>query len=88
MSICHARNGQLSRREALLVRELIRAEGRVLSYEVLLEATHSWGGTERQERKRIAALVHWVRLTFGPEVIETIHGKGYRIGKLGREVAA
>lgn len=62
----------LSPRETKLVAELAKTPGRAVLFDILLDATNAWGGTEREERKRLAAIVYFVRRQFGRDVIETV----------------
>jgi DNA-binding response OmpR family regulator len=69
----------LSRREAILVRELVRAEGRLVTVWTLADAMGE--DTEHEAAKwRAQATVQQIRKKFGREAIITCRGRGYRLG--------
>ncbi len=75
----------LTRREFELLAFLVRNPGRVFSRSDLLDRV--WGeeffGTERTVDQHVAQL----RAVLGRAAIETVRGRGYRLGALGTEVA-
>lgn len=64
---------RLSRQEALVVRELARTPRRAVDVNILLDAGEMWGGTQRDEKKRLAALVRRVRVKYGHSCIRAVH---------------
>lgn len=63
----------LSKREALLLRELALTPGRAVSMDILIDALDLAGnGTYRQQRKAVSAYVHFIRWKFGDDVIQTV----------------
>jgi DNA-binding response OmpR family regulator len=66
----------LSRREAELLAVMARRPKRVFSREELLETVFDGAET----LGAVDTYVHYLRRKIGPDVIETIHGVGYRLG--------
>jgi len=67
----------LAEREFLLLRELMKNAGRTMSKEQLLSSV--WGFYFDSGSNVVDVYVGRLRRKLGPEVIETVRGKGYRI---------
>jgi DNA-binding response OmpR family regulator len=68
----------VSPREFALLAALMESPGAVLSKEALEERLYGWG--EEVESNTVEVHVHNLRRKFGPQVIRTVRGMGYRIG--------
>jgi DNA-binding response OmpR family regulator len=68
----------VSPREFALLAALMESPGAVLSKEALEERLYGWG--EEVESNAVEVHVHNLRRKFGPQVIRTVRGMGYRIG--------
>lgn len=68
----------VSPREFALLAALMENPGAVLSKETLEERLYGWG--EEVESNTVEVHVHNLRRKFGPQVIRTVRGMGYRIG--------
>lgn len=67
----------LSRREFLLLRELVRNAGRTVSKERLLSSV--WGYAHHPGSNVVDVYVRRLRAKLGPDVITTVRGEGYRV---------
>ena len=67
----------LSRREYLLLRELIKNAGQTVSKERLLSSV--WGFSHDPASNVVDVYVRRVRAKLGDEVITTVRGQGYRV---------
>lgn len=68
----------LTEREFSLLRIFLRHPGRVLSREEL--HLHAWGHKYRLGSNAVEVYVGYLRRKLGPEVIETVRHRGYRLG--------
>lgn len=68
----------LSPKEFVLLHELMREPGAVISREQFEERLYSWG--EEVESKAVQVHIHNLRKKLGHEMILTVRGVGYRIG--------
>jgi two-component system OmpR family response regulator/two-component system response regulator QseB len=73
------REVELSPREFVVLHELARAAGRVLSKDQIAERTYGWG--EEVESNAVEVHVHHLRRKLAPEVIVTVRGVGYLLPK-------
>lgn len=67
---------RLSRREALLVRELAVIPGNPVGWAILADAIDD---TRPRAQYRVQATVARIRAKFGPDVIRTVRGSGYAL---------
>ena len=77
----HGEPVPLSRREFALLQALLEARGRVLSREQLEDSLYGWG--ESVESNAVQVHIHHLRRKFGTDLIHTVRGVGYRIGRAG-----
>lgn len=68
----------LSPKEFVLLHELMREPGAVISREQFEERLYSWG--EEVESNAVQVHIHNLRKKLGHEMILTVRGVGYRIG--------
>ena len=76
-------NGQpveLQRREFMLLKRLVENPQQVFSRAQLEESLYGWG--DGVESNTIDVHVHHLRKKISPEIIKTIRGVGYRIGRV------
>lgn len=73
----------LSHREFALLQALMLRPGAVLSRAQLEQSIYGWG--EEVESNAVSVYVHQLRKKLGPELIRTMRGVGYYLGR--REVA-
>lgn len=71
---------ELQPREFMLLKRLIENPQSVFSRAQLEEALYGWG--EGVESNAIDVYVHHLRKKISPDIIKTIRGVGYRIGKV------
>jgi DNA-binding response OmpR family regulator len=71
----------LSRREFLLLRELIRNGGATVSKERLLSAV--WGLSQHPGSNVVDVYVRRLRAKLGDGIVRTVRGEGYRIDAVG-----
>ena len=71
----------LTQSEFKILHALIRSPGTVLSRERLEEVVYGWEG--EVDSNAIQVHLHNVRRKIGPDVIRTIRGVGYVIGRQG-----
>jgi two-component system copper resistance phosphate regulon response regulator CusR len=71
----------LSRREFLLLRELMRNVGRTVSKERLLSSV--WGLSHDPGSNVVDVYVRRLRAKLGDEIVTTIRGEGYRFDGVG-----
>ena len=76
----------LSVREFDLLHELMLARGRVLSRDQLEERLYGWG--QEVDSNAVEVHVHHLRRKLGAEVIQTIRGVGYALGREAPGAAA
>ncbi len=69
----------LSRRERALLDRLLRNKGRILSADQLKDAVY--GVAEDVESNALNVHIHHLRRKLGSQIIETVRGLGYRLGK-------
>lgn len=74
----------LTEREFALLRIFMRHPGRVLSRDALHQ--HAWGHRYRLGSNAVEVYVGYLRRKLGPEVIETVRGRGYRLDPEARPV--
>jgi DNA-binding response OmpR family regulator len=67
---------ELSAREAMLLGVLMSAPRQVHTRAQLLESVFDGAGT----RGTVDTYVHYLRRKLGRDVVETVHGTGYRLG--------
>lgn len=75
----------LSRRQALLIRELHICHPQVLPFEHLAIAAGIPLRNRESARSMVGRTVADICRVWGP-VIDGVHGKGYRLSQLGREL--
>lgn len=75
----------LTDREFSLLRIFLRHSGRVLSREEL--HLHAWGHEYRVGSNAVEVYVGYLRRKLGADVIETVRGRGYRLGRHARSGA-
>jgi DNA-binding response OmpR family regulator len=66
----------LTNREFWLLETLVRKKGQVLSRERLEEALYGWG--DEIDSNAVEVYIHHLRRKFGPSLIKTVRGLGYR----------
>lgn len=71
---------ELQRREFMLLKRLIEHPRKIFSRAQLEESLYGWG--DGVESNAIDVYVHYLRKKISPDVIKTIRGVGYRIGKV------
>ena len=69
----------LTRKEFLLLHELLSQPGRVFTRDKLQQALYGWG--EEVESNALEVHVHHLRRKFFPELIRTVRGVGYLADK-------
>lgn len=69
----------LTRKEFLLLHELLAQPGRVLTRDRLQQVLYGWG--EEIESNALEVHVHHLRKKFFPELIRTLRGVGYQVDK-------
>ena len=80
LAIRRGRSIRLGEREAVILRTLLNAEGRVVSSESLVRA--AWGHVPADALRRVRNAMGRLRSKLGPpDLIETIVGEGYRLGQ-------
>ena len=76
------RSIQLSEKETSLLAYLMQNPGQILTHEQI--QSHLWGATTPPHSNVLAALIRLLRrkieLKNSPELIQTVYGKGYRLG--------
>jgi two-component system response regulator QseB len=72
----------LSARELAVLEALLQRPGAILSRAQLEDRLYGWG--EEVESNAVSVYVHQLRKKLGPELIRTMRGVGYYLGK--REV--
>ncbi|MFT5482048.1 MAG: DNA-binding response OmpR family regulator [Halieaceae bacterium] len=77
---CRGSVVELPRREYMLLKALLESAGRVLTREVLETRLYSWG--EEVSSNALEVHVHQVRKKLYPELIKTVRGVGYTVGKM------
>lgn len=77
----HGRSMDLSRRELALLTALLHAQGRILSVDQLKDSLY--GFSEEIESNALNVHIHHLRRKLGADLIETMRGIGYRLGKVG-----
>ncbi|WP_027016459.1 response regulator [Comamonas composti] len=70
---------ELSRREWALLRALLQSPGRILSTEQLRDSLY--GYSQDVESNAVNVHVHHVRRKLGQDLVETVRGEGYRLGR-------
>lgn len=70
---------ELSRREFALLTKLVSRPGRIFSKENLQDALYGWDMAV--ESNSIEVHIHHLRKKIYPELIETVRGIGYKVGK-------
>lgn len=70
---------ELQHREFMLLRRLIEAPNKVFSRDELEESMYGWG--DGVASNAVDVYVHHLRRKICPDVIRTVRGLGYRIGK-------
>ncbi|MDR3066907.1 MULTISPECIES: response regulator [Comamonas] len=70
----------LSRREWALLRALLQSPGRVLSLEQLRDSLY--GYSLDVESNAVNVHVHHLRRKLGPDMVETVRGVGFRLGRV------
>ncbi|MDX5363313.1 MAG: response regulator transcription factor [Pseudazoarcus pumilus] len=70
----------LTRKEFLLLHELLSQPGRVFTRDKLQQALYGWG--EEVESNALEVHVHHLRKKFFPELIRTVRGVGYLADKV------
>ncbi len=70
----------LSRKEFMLLHELLAHPGRVLTRDKLQQVLYGWD--EEVESNALEVHVHHLRRKFFPELIRTVRGVGYLVDKL------
>jgi two-component system, OmpR family, manganese sensing response regulator len=81
----HGKNIELSEKETQLLGYLMQHSGQVLTHSQI--QAHLWGQNTAPSSNVLAALVRLLRRKIevqgSPELIQTVYGKGYRIGGRG-----
>ena len=81
----HGKNIELSEKETQLLGYLMQHSGQVLTHSQI--QAHLWGQHTAPSSNVLAALVRLLRRKIevpgSPELIQTVYGKGYRIGNRG-----
>jgi two-component system, OmpR family, manganese sensing response regulator len=81
----HGRSIELSEKETQLLSYLMQYPGTILTHQQI--QSHLWGENNLPNSNVLAALVRLLRRKIevqgSPEVIQTVYGKGYRIGVRG-----
>ncbi|QKZ03821.1 response regulator [Pseudomonas eucalypticola] len=70
----------LSRREQALLQALLHSRGRVLSSEQLKDSVY--GFSDEVESNALNVHIHHLRRKLGNDIVETVRGLGYRLGKV------
>jgi len=70
----------LSRRETMLLGALLRRPQAVFSADQLRD--HLYGTSDNVESNALSVHIHHLRRKFGSQIIETVRGLGYRLGKV------
>lgn len=82
LAYIHGRSIQLSEKETSLLAYLMHHPRQVLTHEQI--QTHLWGPTTPPNSNVLAALIRLLRRKIevkdSPELIQTVYGKGYRLG--------
>jgi two-component system OmpR family response regulator/two-component system response regulator QseB len=76
----------LSARELAVLEALLQRPGAILSRAQLEDRLYGWG--EEVESNAVSVYVHQLRKKLGPELIRTMRGVGYYLGKRGTGDAA
>ena len=74
-----ARLVDLSRREWALLRALLQSPGRVLNMEQLRDSLY--GYSQDVESNAVNVHVHHLRRKLGTDIVETVRGVGFRLGR-------
>ncbi len=84
LAYMRGRSIELSDKETQLLAYLMEHAGQVLTHEQI--QNHLWGGSTPPSSNVLAALVRLLRrkieVTGAPELIQTVYGKGYRLGTM------
>lgn len=80
-AVVAGRTIELTPREYDLLEMLVRHAGQVVSRDRLL--TSIWGNTTDPDSHVVEVYIRYLRKKLGENVIETIRGEGYRIGRTG-----
>lgn len=72
----------LSRREWALLRALLQSPGRILSLEQLCDSLY--GYSQDVESNAVNVHVHHLRRKLGADLVETVRGVGFRLGRTAR----
>lgn len=76
----HDREVQVTAREFALLFELMQRPGAVVSREQLEDRLYGWN--QEVESNTIQVQIYNLRKKFGPDVVRTVRGVGYRIGDI------
>lgn len=77
----HGKPVDLSRRELALLHTLLDSGQRILSSEQVKDSLYGFG--ESVESNALNVHIHHLRRKLGPNIVETVRGLGYRLGKAG-----
>jgi two-component system response regulator QseB len=77
----YGRTVELSRRELSLLHALLDSGRRILSTEQVKNCLY--GMSESVESNAVNVHIHHLRRKLGPNIVETVRGLGYRLGKAG-----
>lgn len=77
----HGQPVELSRRELALLQALLNSGKRILSADQVKDSLYGLGDTV--ESNALNVHIHHLRRKLGPNIVETVRGLGYRLGKAG-----
>lgn len=77
----HGKPVDLSRRELALLQTLLNSGQRILSTDQVKDSLYGFG--ESVESNALNVHIYHLRRKLGPNIVETVRGLGYRLGKAG-----
>lgn len=81
MVTLHGKAVDLSRRELALLQTLLDSGQRILSADQVKDSLYGLG--ESVESNALNVHIHHLRRKLGPNIVETVRGLGYRLGRAG-----